>query len=58
VEVPEHPEGFAGLFLGQLKSILIQALLFLPSHLFFMLLLFSSLTSKQLGWYVNFSGWL
>jgi len=55
VEVPEHLEGFAGLFLGQLKSVLIQVLLFLPSHLYFMLFLFSSLTFKQLGWYLNFS---
>ena len=36
VEVPEHPEGFAGLFLGQLRSVLIQVLLFLPSHLYLM----------------------
>jgi len=39
MEVPEHPEGFAGLFLGQLKSVLIQVLLFLPSP--YALMLFS-----------------
>jgi hypothetical protein len=44
--------------LGQLKSVIIQVALFLPSHSYFMLYLFSTLTFEQLGGYLNFSGWL